>query len=58
MGDRFYEQQKAYKPEKRLKKDILADLAQLLGEDIKGLNRCTNDVLEKVITAIERKLTQ
>ena len=58
MGDRFYEQQKNYKPVKRLKKDILVDVNQLLGTEVKGLNRCTNDTLDELIAAVERKLLQ
>ena len=59
MGDRFYEQQKAYKPKRRLKKDVIADLYALLGvEKIDNIDRLTIKGLDQLTEAIERKLLQ
>ena len=47
MGDRFYQQQKEHKPGRRLKKDVIAELTKVLGDrEVKGLDRCTNDLAE------------
>jgi hypothetical protein len=55
MGDRFYEQQKAYKPKRRLKKDVIAELTKVLGgREVKGLDRCTIQTLDDLTEAIER----
>ena len=56
MGDRFYMQQKNYKPGRKLKKDVIADLEQLLGCEIKGLDRTTIATIEQLTEAIEKKL--
>jgi len=59
MGDRFYEQQKAYKPKRRLKKDVIADLYALLGvEKIDNIDRLTIKGLDQLTEAVERKLLQ
>ena len=58
MGDRFYEQQKNYKPKRILKKDIVADLTELLGVEIPNADRLTIAALNTLIEAIERKLTE
>ena len=59
MGDRFYEQQKKYKPKRRLKKDVVADLYALLGvENIDNIDRLTIKGLDQLTEAIERKLLQ
>jgi len=58
MGDRFYQQQKEYKPKRRLKKDVVANLEQLLGTEINGLDRATIATIDQLIEAIERKLMQ
>ena len=53
MGDRFYEQQKAYKPKRRLKKDVIAELTEILGgREVKGLDRCTIATLDELIEAL------
>lgn len=55
MGDRFYLQQKEYKPGRRLKKDVIAELTEALnGREIKGLDRCTIQALDDLIDAIRR----
>ena len=59
MGDRFYEQQKQYKPKRRLKKDVVADLYALLSvENIDNIDRLTIKGLDQLTDAIERKLLQ
>jgi len=55
MGDRFYAQQKAYKPKRKLKKDVIAELiAELSGREVSGLDRLTIDSLEQLIVAVKR----
>ena len=55
MGDRFYMQQKDYKPGRRLKKDVIAELTHVLnGRKIDGLDRCTIKTLDDLIEAIQR----
>ena len=58
MGDRFYLQQKNHKPKRRLKKDAIADLEQLLGTEVKGLDRATIETIDNLTEAVERKLLQ
>lgn len=53
MGDRFYMQQKEYKPKRRLKKDVIATLTKVLnGNEVKGLDRCTIQTLDDLIDTI------
>ena len=52
MGDRFYEQQKKYKPKRRLKKDVIAELTEVLGSEVQGLDRCTIATLDQLIETI------
>ena len=53
MGDRFYQQQKEYKPKRRLKKDIIAHLTRVLnGNEVKGLDRCTIQTLDDLTDTI------
>ena len=55
MGDRFYLQQKEYKPGRRLKKDVIAELTKVLGgREVKGLDRCTIQTLDDLIDAVKR----
>ena len=55
MGDRFYMQQKNYKPKRRLKKDVIAEVTQVLnGRKVEGLDRCTIQTLDDLIEAIQR----
>ena len=55
MGDRFYMQQKNYKPKRRLKKDIIAELTDVLGgTEVKGMDRCTIETLDNLIGAIKQ----
>ena len=65
MGDRFYEQQNEYlgksrgqkrmadKPKRRLKKDVLAELYEVLGAEIGGLDRITINALDELIDAVK-----
>ena len=51
--------QKAMKPKRRLKKDVIADLCRLLGvEKITNIDRLTIQGIDELIQAIERKLTE
>jgi len=53
MGDRFYIQQKNYKPKRRLKKDIIAKLFRVLnGNEVKGLDRLTIQSLDDLTETI------
>lgn len=55
MGDRFYMQQKNHKPKRRLKKDVIAEVTQVLnGRKVEGLDRCTIQTLDNLIEAIQR----
>ena len=55
MGDRFYMQQKEYKPGRRLKKDVIAELTKVLGgREVNGLDRCTIQTLDDLIDAVKR----
>jgi hypothetical protein len=58
MGDRFYQAQKANKPKRRLKKDAIADLEELLGTKVEGLDRATILTIDTLVEAIEKKLLQ
>lgn len=59
MGDRFYLSQKAYKPKRRLKKDVIAEVTNLLnGTEVKGLDRCTIQTLDDLIDALRGRLGQ
>lgn len=56
MGDRFYEQQKTYKPKRRLKKDVIAEITKMLGNrEVKGLDRCTIATLDDLIDAMRQE---
>jgi len=50
MGDRFYMQQKNYKPKRRLKKDVIAEFEQVAGQKIEGLDRMTIPSLEALLS--------
>lgn len=65
MGDRFYNQQNEYlgrtranksapKPKRKLKKDYVAQVAEILGEEVPGLDKLTIASLEALIDAIQR----
>ncbi len=56
MGDRFYEQQKKYKPKRRLKADIVADIETFLGYEVPGLEKCTIATLNKLFDSIQRRV--
>jgi hypothetical protein len=52
MGDRFYMQQKNYKPKRRLKADVIAEIDILLNEHVEGLDKCTIATLDALASAI------
>lgn len=56
MGDRFYFQQKNYKPGRRLKKDVIAELTEVLGREVEGMDRLTIKALDDLIDAIKRRI--
>ena len=56
MGDRFYMQQKEYKPKRVLKKDVIEDLSSLLGKNVEGIDRMTIPHIQELTEAIEKKL--
>jgi hypothetical protein len=53
MGDRFYMQQKNYKPGRRLKKDALLELEKVLGTHILGLDKLTIVTIDELASAIK-----
>lgn len=53
MGDRFYEAQKKHKPKRRLKKDVIQELTEVLGgTKIEGMDRLTIKSLDELIATI------
>lgn len=52
MGDRFYMQQKEYKPKRVLKKDVIARLHKILGYEVEGLDRLTIKSLDELTMAV------
>lgn len=56
VGDRFYNQQKNYKPKRIKKSEYIEDLETLLGEPIVSIDRMTIPGIQKLIELIERKL--
>ena len=52
MGDRFYNQQKAYKPKRRLKADIIKELDEVLGSHVEGLDKLTIKSLDDLIEVL------
>ncbi len=64
MGDRWYQEQgititdirckegKA-KPKRKLKKDYIAEINQILSIDIVGLEKCTIDTLNQLVEALK-----
>jgi hypothetical protein len=56
MGDRFYMQQKNHKPGRRLKKDVIAELHEVLGIEVPGLDRMTIPNLDALYDAIYLRL--
>ena len=53
MGDRFYFQQANYKPKRRLKREIVAWIEELLGERLPSLEKMTVADLLKLEEKIE-----
>ena len=58
MGDRFYTQQKNFKPKRRLKKDVIAEFEAMIGEEVSGLDRLTIAALDELTEAVGRALTR
>ena len=58
MGDRFYTAQKNYKPKRRLKKDVIQELDEVLGSHVEGMDRLTIKALDDLIEAIQIKMYQ
>ena len=67
MGDRFYMQQKkdmgtrwktdgSGKAKRRLKAEVLAEVYDLLGKEVAGLDKCTIVTLEELILALQSAL--
>lgn len=54
MGDRFYMQQQEYKPKRRLKKDIIADIHAALRVEVPGLDKLTIASLDALLEAISK----
>lgn len=57
MGDRFYMQQKNYKPKRRLKVDVIAEITALLNTQVEGLDKCTIATLDALAAAIAESHT-
>ena len=53
MGDRFYMQQKDYKPGRILKRDIIPEIHSLLNREIEGLDKLTIKSLTELTEAIK-----
>ena len=53
MGDRFYIQQKNYKPKRILKVDVIAELDTELGVHVDGTDRLTIKALNDLIEAVK-----
>jgi hypothetical protein len=58
MGDRFYEQQGKHKPKRILKKDIIAEINEILRVEMLGLDKCTVATLTQLTEAIENVLVK
>lgn len=58
MGDRFYAQQKAHKPKRRLKADVLKELDDVLGSHVEGMDRLTIKTLDELIATIRWRLDE
>lgn len=58
MGDRFYAQQKEYKPKRRLKKDIVKDINDFLGSEVKGLDRLTIESLDSLLATLKWRIDE
>jgi hypothetical protein len=57
MGDRFYAQQAKHNPKRRLTKDIVADVENVLTFPVSGLDRMTCESLENLLIAITARRT-
>lgn len=56
MGDRFYIAQKNYKPKRRLKKDVIQELDEVLGSHVDGMDRLTIKTLDDLIETLKWRL--
>lgn len=64
MGEAFYLRQQRGNPKhktttgvRKLKKDWIAEINEVLGEDIVGLDKCTMATLEQLLGAIKNVCT-
>ena len=57
MGDRFYMQQKNYKPGRRLKKDVIETFESIVGLPVPGLDRMTIANIENLTSVVIIKIT-
>ena len=48
MGDRFYEQQGKFKPKRILKKDVIAEINEILSAEVLGLDKCNIDTQKQL----------
>jgi hypothetical protein len=62
MGEEFYRRQAAGDPKaktakgaRKLKKDWIAEITQVLGKEVLGLDKCTMKTLEELLNAISDK---
>lgn len=55
MGDRYYNAQKNYKPKRRLKVDVIAELDAVLGQHVDGMDRLTIKALDDLIKAVKER---
>lgn len=45
------------KPKRKLKKDVIAEITEMLGYSVEGLDKCTIATLEALLEAIKVKVT-
>lgn len=55
MGDRWYLQQKGpFKQKRKLKKDYVSEINEILKSEINGLDKCTIETLDNLLTGIKK----
>lgn len=57
MGNRFYDQQKNYKPKRILKKDVIERFETIVNSKVNGLDRLTIKALEDLTSAVMYKIS-
>jgi hypothetical protein len=64
MSDQFYYRQQRGKPQaktktgaRKLKKDWIAEITEVLGKEVVGLDKCTMKTLEDLLGAIKDAIT-